>query len=188
METIIGQKIKELRERKGLSQTELANQSGISLRTVQRIENNQTSPHGKTLQLLCESLGTGVEEILDYGTRDDHQYLMFFHLSVLAGIFIPLGNVILPLVLWLTKKDDIKHLKNIGARLLNFQIVFQAITSVALITIVFSKIMNSWFSGMPLLAIYFMISSLNYVAAVTLAIFNYKGRIVTYPSIIRMIK
>ncbi|SDG68983.1 helix-turn-helix domain-containing protein [Mucilaginibacter sp. P25] len=36
-----GKKIKELRNRKGLSQEELAEQAQLSLRTVQRIENDE---------------------------------------------------------------------------------------------------------------------------------------------------
>lgn len=36
---ILAKKVKELRKRKGYSQEELAEKSGLSLRTVQRIEN-----------------------------------------------------------------------------------------------------------------------------------------------------
>ncbi|MCX6262508.1 MAG: DUF4870 domain-containing protein, partial [Bacteroidia bacterium] len=31
--------------------------------------------------------------------------MRLFHLSVLTFIFIPLGNIIIPLILWITKRD-----------------------------------------------------------------------------------
>lgn len=38
----LAQKIKSLRNRKGFSQEELAEKTGLSLRTIQRIENGET--------------------------------------------------------------------------------------------------------------------------------------------------
>jgi len=38
-------------------------------------------------------------------------------------LVFPLGNIILPMILWLTKKDKIIGLKEVGANLLNYQIV-----------------------------------------------------------------
>jgi transcriptional regulator with XRE-family HTH domain len=42
----LAQRIKELRNRKGMSQEFLAEESGLSLRTIQRIENSETVPRG----------------------------------------------------------------------------------------------------------------------------------------------
>jgi transcriptional regulator with XRE-family HTH domain len=46
----LAERVKELRNRKGISQELLAEQSGLSLRTIQRIENNETVPRGETLK------------------------------------------------------------------------------------------------------------------------------------------
>jgi len=46
----LSQGVKELRKRKGLSQEDLAKQSGLSLRTVQRVENGESEPTGETLK------------------------------------------------------------------------------------------------------------------------------------------
>ena len=40
----LSKRIKELRIKKGLTQTNLSEKSGISLRTIQRIENDEVSP------------------------------------------------------------------------------------------------------------------------------------------------
>ena len=100
----IGLKIKELRKKKGWSQEELADEAKVNLRTIQRIENNESEPRGKTLSLICTALDINTEDILDYGKEEDHNYLFFFYLSVLSFLVIPLGNIILPLILWLNKK------------------------------------------------------------------------------------
>ncbi|WP_025614056.1 helix-turn-helix domain-containing protein [Cellulophaga baltica] len=60
----IANKIIETRKIKGLSQEELAEQSKISLRTLQRIENNENNPRGKTLSLICNTLELNLEEML----------------------------------------------------------------------------------------------------------------------------
>lgn len=54
--TEIGNRIKEIRLKKGLSQEELAEASKVNLRTIQRIENNKTKPREKTLQLIFNAL------------------------------------------------------------------------------------------------------------------------------------
>ncbi len=59
----LGEIVKELRKRKGLSQEALATNSGLSLRTVQRVEKQETTPTGETLRRICETLGTTPEEL-----------------------------------------------------------------------------------------------------------------------------
>jgi uncharacterized Tic20 family protein len=187
----VGTKIKEIRLKKGMSQEELATDSHVSLRTIQRIENNENEPRGKTLQLICETLDINIEELLDYGKHEDYQFLMFFHLSVLAGIFIPIGNIILPLILWMTKKDKIQGLQKIGARLLNFQIVWTLLSYLLPVVIVGSQFFNKEFISLSVRSvvyIYFIISLINYVFSIIFAIANRSGKQITYPSIIPMIK
>jgi len=138
----IGQKIKDIRKQKGLSQEELAELSKINLRTIQRIENMENEPRGKTLHLICSVLEVNVEDILDYGKQDDTNYLVIFHLSVLVFLVIPLGNIILPLILWMSKKDKIIGLESIGVNLLNFQIVWTILTFLSITSYAYFKIMH----------------------------------------------
>lgn len=136
----LGKRIKEIRNKKGLSQEELAEASKVNLRTIQRIENNENEPRGKTLNLICEVLDVHAEDILDYGKQTDTNYLVFFHLSVLVGIVIPTGNIIIPAILWFHKKNKIVGLESIGANLLSFQITWTLITFVTFIFGILFKI------------------------------------------------
>ena len=52
----INYRIKELRESKGLSQEELSEKTGVSLRTIQRMESGESVPRGSTLRNITSSL------------------------------------------------------------------------------------------------------------------------------------
>ena len=52
----LGTKIKELRKKEGLTQLDLSEKSGLSLRTIQRIENNEKKPSVYSLRMICEVL------------------------------------------------------------------------------------------------------------------------------------
>lgn len=184
----IGQKIKEVRKKKGLSQEELAESAKVNLRTIQRIENNESEPRGKTLNLICNSLQIQTEDLLDYGKQEDKNYLIIFHLSVVVFLAIPIGNIILPLILWLTKKDKIIGLKEIGSNLLNYQIVWSILTFLSITSYGFSKIMhyeNYNFLFYLFLGLYFI----NILLPILFAIKTANGNPKTmYPNLIRIIK
>lgn len=184
----IGKKIKEVRKKKGLSQEELAESAKVNLRTIQRIENNESEPRGKTLNLICEVLDINIEDILDYGKQDDKSYMIIFHLSVIVFLAIPVGNIILPLILWMTKKDKIIGLKEIGANLLNFQIVWSVLTFISITTFALFKIMH-YGTYEILFYIFIGLYALNIILPILFAIKTNNGKTENlYPNIIRLIK
>jgi len=184
----IGEKIKEVRKKKGLSQEELAESAMISLRTIQRIENNQSEPHGKTLNLICEVLGINAEDILDYGKNADKNYLTIFHLTVLSFLAIPLGNIIIPLIMWMNKKDKIIGLKEIGKNVLNYQIVWSILTFISITVYAIFKIMH--YGNYPILFYIFIgLYILNIILPIIFAIKTKNEKTENlYPNIIKMIK
>ncbi|MGZ2372060.1 helix-turn-helix domain-containing protein [Ancylomarina sp. YFZ004] len=60
----LAQGVKELRKRKGLSQEDLAKESGLSLRTVQRVENGESEPTGETLKRISSVLNITPDELI----------------------------------------------------------------------------------------------------------------------------
>ncbi len=56
--------VRDLRERRMLSQQELADRAGVSLFTVQRIERGEGSVRPKTGRAIAGALGVGVEDLL----------------------------------------------------------------------------------------------------------------------------
>lgn len=53
---------------------------------------------------------------------DQRQWGMFAHLAAFAGLVIPFGNILGPLVIWLIKKDTMPFVDDQGKEALNFQI------------------------------------------------------------------
>jgi len=47
-----------------MSQEELAERTGLSVRTIQRIENGETQPRGDSLRRLCQALGVEMEVLV----------------------------------------------------------------------------------------------------------------------------
>ena len=84
----IGKRIKEIRIKRELSQEDLAESAKINLRTIQRIENNETTPRNKTLKLIFNALGI---EIIDQEKKAINKNLIwssFLTLIIIIGSFI----------------------------------------------------------------------------------------------------
>lgn len=184
----IGQKIAEIRKQKGLSQEELSENSKVSLRTIQRIEKDETDPRGATLKAVCDALQINIEDILDYGKHEDKTYLIFLHLSVLVFCVIPFGNIILPLILWLNKRDKIVDVNIQGTNILNFQIIWTVLSNLSLITFFIFKIQHRENSDIFIYA-FFVLYLINLIYPIVNAILIRKGKTGKfYPEIIRFVK
>lgn len=120
----LAKRVKDLRSRKGYSQEELAEKSGLSLRTIQRIENGETEPRGDTLKRLVATFDVSPDEIVDWAVLEDYGYLMALNFSALCFIVMPLLGVLVPLVIWIARKDKVKSLNIVARDLLNFQITW----------------------------------------------------------------
>jgi transcriptional regulator with XRE-family HTH domain len=62
-------RVREWRERRGVSLRELGEQSGVSYVTISRIENGQMSPTVRVLEKLARALGTRVRDLLPVERR-----------------------------------------------------------------------------------------------------------------------
>ncbi|PQA91188.1 XRE family transcriptional regulator [Chryseobacterium shigense] len=124
--------VKVLREKKNMTQTELAESSGVSLRTVQRIEAGNI-PKGFTLKAIARTLETEPENLIsatDEVINVDRAKLI--NLSALIGLIVPYGGVIFPLILTYKTRDPFN--KELGRNLVSIQIILAGIVSVLMIT------------------------------------------------------
>ena len=64
----IGEKLRETRKRKLLTQEQLAERSGVGIATIIRIERNQVEPRGSTIRKLAEALEVEPEELVRRGS------------------------------------------------------------------------------------------------------------------------
>ena len=186
METI-GSKISKIRKQKGMSQEELSELAKINLRTIQRIEKDENEPRGNTLKLICEALKTPIEELMEYGKSEDKTFLFFLHLSVISVLIFPLGNIILPLLLWINKKETIYDVNKQGKNILNFQIAFSFI-NILIFGIALYGAFTS-FHPKNYFITYYLLLILNVVYALFCAISTIKrGVKLYYPNPIKFLK
>lgn len=66
----LGQRIKQMREAKGLSQSELAGKAMIAQSTLSYIEAGKKSPTFETLRAISEGLNASVMDILKFNDDD----------------------------------------------------------------------------------------------------------------------
>jgi len=117
-------RVKELRNKKGMSQEVLAEESGLSLRTIQRIENGDSNPTGDSLKRLSNAFDVTPDELIDWTIKEDNKYLIFLNLSALTFLFFPMLGILVPFILWTSKKDKIKNINKLGKDIINFEITW----------------------------------------------------------------
>lgn len=108
--------------KRGLSQEALAEESGISNRTVQRIENGESNPTGDTLQRLSAALDVNPDELIDWTISEDNSFLVYLNLSALSFLIFPILGILIPFIMWTSKKEKIKNANELGKKLINFEI------------------------------------------------------------------
>ncbi|MCX8531782.1 helix-turn-helix domain-containing protein [Chryseobacterium luquanense] len=124
--------LKKIREQQNLTQEELAEKSGISVRTIQRIEAG-TSPKGYTLKTLAatleisekdllipilsvEEISNGIDEkVQEVENKDDINYSLvkIINLSSIPFAWFPIVNFLLPLSIMLFTKQKSQIVKQI---------------------------------------------------------------------------
>ncbi len=118
----IANKISETRKIKGLTQEELAEQAKINLRTIQRIENSESEPRGKTLNLICEVLEIDSKELIltDNSIREDN-----IGTKIINGLFlIGLNMVLMGIIGYLTLDSNANWNSRFGGLLISFFLPF----------------------------------------------------------------
>jgi transcriptional regulator with XRE-family HTH domain len=122
--------VQQLREEKNLTQTELAERSGLSLRTIQRIEAGNI-PKGFTLKSLAKTFEIETEKLFYAKEILKIDRAKLINLSALMGLIIPFGGVIFPLIL--TNKTSDKKNKELGKSIISVQILLSVLLSFLLI-------------------------------------------------------
>ena len=103
---------------------------------------------------------------------------MLCHISIFSGTVIPFGNLLVPLVIWLIKKDEMKFVDDQGKEILNFQIsiTIYLILSIFLIILLI---------GIPMVIGLFIF---NFICTIIGAIKANDGKYYRYPMAIQFIK
>lgn len=139
---MIGQKIRELRIKRGLTQEELAERTKLSVRTIQRIESGEVDPRTYTLTLLAEALDVELETLTTEKAQkvqepvlsetEKTKWLALLHISGLFAFLLP------PLIIYLWKKEEVPEMETHFMDVMNFQIsiivyIFASVLAIVLV-------------------------------------------------------
>jgi transcriptional regulator with XRE-family HTH domain len=146
------EKLKHFRRLCGLSQEALAEASGISIRTIQRIEKGLSSGNAYTISTLAKALNVNSIDLLvpelnmpaaDLVTQttttvavseESRGCLKLLNLSSICVILVPLSNLVFPaIILWRNRENEVVN--GDGRKILSFQILWVLFTLLLMITI-----------------------------------------------------
>ncbi len=114
----LGERLKELRTSMNCSQKELSEQTGLTLRTIQRIENNEVKPSLYSLKVIGEALKTDLSEYVKKSDTKPYEFNLTLKITDMNQFINDLKVLVkthwktiflIVLVIWLiTSYDDIK--------------------------------------------------------------------------------
>lgn len=166
----LSDRVKELRNQYGFSQEELARQTHLSLRTIQRIEQNKTEARGDTLIRLARAFGLKPIDLTAISEKEETHFALLLNLSALSFLIFPLLGFIIPLVLWYLKKTEDERLSETGKKLLNFQATFTLAVSFLYVSGMFVKMMH--IGGIFKISTFFIVIFTFYVLNFILILIN----------------
>lgn len=128
--TSIARKIIHFRKLKGITQESLAEITGLNVRTIQRIESGEVDPRLYTLKSIADALGVNMEELLPEPTQHELNQLAILHITP-AGFFLfpVIGNVLLPFIFWMLKREEVNGINRHGKDILNAQLTYSILIS-----------------------------------------------------------
>ena len=129
-----------IRQKLNLTQEELSEKSGVSVRTIQRIESG-ISPKGYTLKVLAKSLDVSETSLIGEPKAEcpNNKWTKIINLSSLLFIVLPPLNFLVPLMIMIIKKE----FNPITRKILSIQLLWTLIAMVLLLIIL---ILNDWFA------------------------------------------
>jgi transcriptional regulator with XRE-family HTH domain len=138
----------QIREQQHLTQEELSEKSGISVRTIQRIEAG-TKPKGYTLKTLSKVLEIKETELLNEEIKTEiaeenravnYSKIKLINLSSILFVVIPPLNILVPLIL----SYALKHKNFLTKQIITLQIFWTILAPIIFMLGIFLKLGHSF--------------------------------------------
>ncbi len=161
-------KLKALRTLQNLTQGDLSESSGVSIRTIQRIEKGLSNGSAHTIRSLARALNvesTVLAPTTDQAgalSEDDLSTVQLINFSILSIFLIPFGNLIVPSLIFSVNKTS-QTVSSLGRKIISFQIISTVI--LAFLTIMIFLLIDRGSGAIPLPVL------ICYVMYVTVSIF-----------------
>jgi transcriptional regulator with XRE-family HTH domain len=99
-----GEKLKTIRTSSNLSQKELSEQTGLTLRTIQRIENNEVKPSLYSLKVIGEALNTDLSDFVKKSDAKPYEFSLTIKITDMNQLITDLKILIKnnwKIILWI---------------------------------------------------------------------------------------
>ena len=90
-----GARLKEIRTSLKISQKELSEQTGLTLRTIQRIENNEVKPSLYSLKVIGEVLKTDLSEFVKASESKPYEFNLTLKITDMNQFFHDLKTLVI---------------------------------------------------------------------------------------------
>lgn len=148
---------------KGYSQEDLAFNSSVGIRTIQRIEKGEVNPHLQTLKLLANALEIDISELVVVHNPNQEtiqrKWMLLIHGTPFLGFIIPFANVMVPLFIWIAKAEDNAVYDAHGRAVVNFHATLNLLLIISLL-------------------LFFAIPGFNFFISIALILYGLLGTIV----------
>jgi uncharacterized Tic20 family protein len=127
----IAKKIIHYRKLKGMTQETLSEMCGLNVRTIQRIESGEVDARLYTLKSIAEALEVNLEELLPTPSQHELNQIALLHITPVGFFIFPIiGNVLLPFIFWMLKKEEVNGINKQGKDILNSQLTYSILMSI----------------------------------------------------------
>lgn len=142
----------EYREKHNMTQKDLSEKSGLSIRTIQRIEAG-TVPKGYTLKALLDALDVTEKEL--FGNEKNKQYnkgaIKLINFSSLL-FFIPFANILVPYLLMKIKDEENEITKQVVTLQILWTVCSIVVITLSIFMVRWVGINRQWFLILLLMA------------------------------------
>ena len=166
----LGNKVLSARKSKGLTQEQLAERATVTVRTIQRIESDDSIPRDYTLKAIAAALNMPFEEFISVRSclqitndslakdeapaqrQESCHFLQLLNLSAFSYLVVPFIHFIIPILLLKKRKEKNGALQTTGQRIIRQQIYWTISTHfLLLLTLIYNLIQATWFDKSNLL-------------------------------------
>lgn len=168
----LGSKVVSARKSKGLTQEQLAERASVTVRTIQRIESDDSIPRDYTLKAIAAALGMPLEDFISVRSclnkvctaylsvqeeklaepTESRHFLQLLNLSAFSYLVVPFIHFLIPIFLLKKRKGKDNVLQTTGQRIIRQQIYWTVSTHfLMLLTLIYNLVQATWFGKTNLL-------------------------------------
>jgi transcriptional regulator with XRE-family HTH domain len=172
----LSQKISAARNKKGITQEELAGLMKVSVRTIQRIESGESTPRKYTLKAVAGALDLSFEELslqsVDNDPEETKHFLTLLCVSCFSYLLLPYIHFLIPS--WLLNKRNGQNaaVRQFARKVIRTQIYWVIATMLFFLMVLLVNFLQKSYLSNPYFISYFIPFFTMYIANAIVIILN----------------